>query len=315
MSDQILISICIPAYKRIEFLKRLLDSIQIQEFRNFEVVVTDDSADEGIKRMCDHFQEHFPISYYRNQQPLGTPENWNEAIRKAKGNWIKLMHDDDWFGDEKSLGYFAEAITSNPACSFIFSAFRNIDLQSGKMEDILVDSFRYKMLLKDPASLVSQNIIGPPSVILHKNDRRVFYDNKLKWLVDIDFYIRSLMGRTPVYINRVLVFVGIGEFQVTADCFGQRPVEIPENFYLLNRAGIHHLKNIMVYDAWWRLMRNLKITHESEIVASGYTGRVPHAISSMIRTQRILPAVLLNNGTFSKSFMFLHYLIHYRGIR
>jgi hypothetical protein len=62
-------------------------------------------------------------------------------------------------------------------------------------------------------------------------------------------------------------------------------------------------------------MRNLQITQESEIVAAGYTGRVPHAISSMIRLQRIMPTVILHNGPLSKGFMFLHYLLHYRGIR
>jgi glycosyltransferase involved in cell wall biosynthesis len=315
MPDQIPLSICIPAYKRTDYLKRLLDSIHIQVFRNFEVIVTDDSPDDEVKKLCEQYGELFTIHYHRNSKPLGTPENWNEAIRKANGKWIKLMHDDDWFTDENSLHSFAEAIPANPSASFIFCAYRNVDLSSGKTEDFQVDSFRFKMLCKNPASLFSQNIIGPPSVMMHKNDRRVFYDNKLKWLVDIDFYIRSLMGRTPVYINQVLVNVGLGELQVTADCFRQRPVEIPENFYLLNKAGLHHLKNIMVYDAWWRLMRNLEIRREADIVESGYTGRIHPALASMIRFQRLLPAAMLSNGTASKSMMFLHYLLHYRSIR
>ena len=47
--------------------------------------------------------------YYKNIKVLGTPENWNESIRKAKGAWIKLMHDDDWFANENSLQKFYEA--------------------------------------------------------------------------------------------------------------------------------------------------------------------------------------------------------------
>jgi glycosyltransferase involved in cell wall biosynthesis len=43
-----LISICIPAYKRTEFLQRLLDSIDIQTFKNFEVIVTDDSPGNDV---------------------------------------------------------------------------------------------------------------------------------------------------------------------------------------------------------------------------------------------------------------------------
>ncbi|HTQ29280.1 MAG TPA: glycosyltransferase, partial [Puia sp.] len=237
MSEQILISICIPAYKRIDHLKRLLDSIRIQLFKNFEVIVTDDSPAGEVGVLCEQYKEHFPLIYHRNAHPLGTPENWNESIRRANGKWIKLMHDDDWFTAEDSLGVFADTATAHPSASFIFSAYRNVSLETEKTEDIFVDNFRLKMLCKNPASLVSRNVIGPPSVILHKNDRRALYDNKLKWLVDIDFYMRSLAGRKPVYIDRILVNVGTGEFQVTTDCFRLRPVEIPENFYLLNKTG------------------------------------------------------------------------------
>ena len=49
MAEPILISICIPAYKHPDFLKRLLDSISIQSFRDFEVIISDDSPDPGSR--------------------------------------------------------------------------------------------------------------------------------------------------------------------------------------------------------------------------------------------------------------------------
>lgn len=39
-----LLSICIPAYERPALLKRLLDSIAKQVFKDFEVIITDDSS-------------------------------------------------------------------------------------------------------------------------------------------------------------------------------------------------------------------------------------------------------------------------------
>jgi glycosyltransferase involved in cell wall biosynthesis len=48
MDDFPLISICIPAYKRIEFLQRLFDSIAIQTYKGYEVIITDDSPDEVV---------------------------------------------------------------------------------------------------------------------------------------------------------------------------------------------------------------------------------------------------------------------------
>jgi glycosyltransferase involved in cell wall biosynthesis len=310
MTTEPLISICIPAYKNTDFLKRLLDSILIQRFRDFEVIVSDDSPDMTVKDLCAFFGQQLPLHYYRNAQPLGTPENWNEAIRRARGAWIKIMHDDDWFTDENSLQSFAQAITEDPEASFFFSAYRDVFLDEHRSRDVFVSRFRYRSFLREHATLFSKNIVGPPSVVLHRNDPSILYDTRVKWVVDVDFYIRYLSGKTPVYIPRILISVGLSSQQVTRDCFGQRPIEIPENFLLLNKVGTGRLKNWLVYDAWWRLMRNLEIRRSAEIPEAGYTGAIPSVILSMVKWQSRIPRPLLKMGLFSKTLMLLHYLTH-----
>ncbi|OQP59958.1 hypothetical protein A3860_35540 [Niastella vici] len=315
MKESPLISVCIPAYKHIDFLKRLLDSLTRQTFRDFEVVITDDSPDDSVKNLVTQFAHLLTIRYFRNPVALGTPENWNEGIRRAVGQWIKLIHDDDWLAGENSLQRFADAIQRNPGATFFFCAFRNNWLQSGRMEEVHINSFRYKQLLKQPAVLFSSNVVGPPSVILHPNDKQFFYDNKVKWVVDIDFYIRYFKTARPVHIPEILINVGMGEHQVTQDCFRKREVEVPENFHLLNKLPVGVLKNILVYDAWWRLMRNLEITREEEIRTAGYNGPIHPVLVSMIGWQKKIPRGLLGNGLFSKLSMVVHYLLHRNQLR
>ena len=78
-----LISICIPAYKQVDFLQRLLDSIRTQTFRDFEVILTDDSPDNAVADLVTAFSTALPIRFIKNPVALGTPENWNEAIRRT----------------------------------------------------------------------------------------------------------------------------------------------------------------------------------------------------------------------------------------
>lgn len=315
MTNQVLISICIPAYKHTDFLKRLLDSLTVQTFRDFEVVITDDSPDDSVKNLTTQYVHILPIRYFRNPVALGTPENWNEGIRRASGQWIKLIHDDDWLASEHSLQRFANAIDNNPGAAFFFCAYRNNWLQSGRQEDMLINDFRYKQLLKQPAVLFSSNVVGPPSVVLHPNDKQFFYDNKVKWVVDIDFYIRYFKTTQPVHIPEILINVGMGGHQVTQDCFRKREVEVPENFYLLGKVGIEALQNMLVYDGWWRMMRNLEVTKEEEIRTAGYSGPIHPVLRSMIKWQGKLPRSVLNNGLFSKVTMFIHYLLHRNQLR
>src|SRR5439155_18647369 len=89
MTNKPLVSICIPAYKRVEFLKRLLESISIQSFKDFEVIITDDSPTNEVYELSQAYKDKFTLFYSKNAVAVGTPENWNEAIRHAKGEWIK----------------------------------------------------------------------------------------------------------------------------------------------------------------------------------------------------------------------------------
>ena len=123
-----LISICIPAYKRTDFLQRLLDSISIQTFPDFEVIVSDDSPDEAVGRLCAQYSSRFTLHYFRNERSLGTPENWNAAVKQAGGTWIKIMHDDDWFADTSIVFPPMQdaACRASGISGFIFSAYCDI---------------------------------------------------------------------------------------------------------------------------------------------------------------------------------------------
>ena len=315
MEEAVFISICIPAYKRVTFLKRLLDSIESQTYRRFEVVITDDSPDNDVSDICQSHALAASIRYFRNEKQLGTPENWNESIRRAAGVWIKLMHDDDWFRDPKALDVFADAVKKNPAGNFFFCEYSNVLLDDrGTEQEIRLPRDWQRRLEKDPKSLLSSNRIGPPSVVLHKKSPDIQYDSTLKWLVDIDFYIRFLQHSKPWLIPENLISVGLGKDQVTKLVFRNPRVEVPENLYVLNKIGVGSLRNIVVYDAFWRFVRNLNIRSTKEVREYGYEGEIPVIIRSMINFQSSIPAAILKTGIFSKFFMAVHYTFHYSKI-
>ena len=66
------------------------------------------------------------------------------------------------------------------------------------------------------------------------------------------------------------------------------------------------MKNIWVYDAWWRLFRNLHIQNEAEL--EQYVPlKWPPVFVSMLNDQRKYAPSLLKNGFFSKAVMFISF--------
>ena len=302
------ISICIPAYKRTEFLQRLLESLSSQTYRQFEVIITDDSPDGSVEKLAATYQNRLPrLRYWRNPTALGTPANWNKAISLASGEWIKLMHDDDWFSRNDSLKLFAEAAEANPD-SFIFCAYTDVFLDKPLEKPRRPGRFRLRQLEKEPASILSKNVIGPPSVVLYPNKVEHVYDEALKWLVDVDMYIRLLPGLGLHYLPEHLVNVGVGQEQVTATTHGNPEVEIPEHRYMIRKLAATAFSNILVYDYWWRFVRNFDLGDREP--QRGFLQQWPPVIQRMIRWQSRIPRRLLKNGIISKTLMALHFFIN-----
>jgi glycosyltransferase involved in cell wall biosynthesis len=307
-----IISICIPAYKHIDYLERLLNSISTQTFKDFEVVITDDSPDESVGILLKKYTSLFKIHYHKNMSALGTPENWNESIRKANGDWIKLMHNDDWFATEEALQTFYDAIRQNPFTDFFFSAFQNIEAYSGKKKSVRM-SFADKLFFKsNPYHLLKKVYIGNPSCTIVRKNLNIWYDKRYKFIVDFDYYIRVIQQtKMPVYIDKVLLNIGFHDEQVTTYTKYNPAVQIPENITFLNEQKRDILKNIVVFDYYWRLIRNLKINSKEKLISFLGNIKPNRQILSMINFQKKIPESLLKTGIASKFFMISLYSLEF----
>lgn len=302
------ISICIPTYNSGDKLVRLLDSIKIQTFTSYEIIISDDSNNNGVKDIIDQQFSDMNIQYYHNDVALGTPNNWNNALTKTKGDWIKLMHHDDWMLDENTLQVFVDHISKNPKAKLIFCAFKNINTDNNtsfigacSKLDILLLKLNYLNLYK--------NFIGNPSCTLLSSELKPFeYDKRIKWLIDLDFYTWYFRREKYfTYINKPLIAFRIHSSQVTAQSQRNPAVEIPESFLLYDKYGIDILKNVFVYDFFWRMYRNLGIKDIRQLESYlGYECKYP-TVTNMIRFLNKLPGKYLSKGYISKPLMLLSY--------
>jgi glycosyltransferase involved in cell wall biosynthesis len=94
-----LISVCIPAYNRAHHLAALLDSILAQDFRDYEIVITEDKSPERtqIAGIVRGYQSRYPdvIRYFENESNLGYDANIRNLVEKAAGEFCFFMGNDD----------------------------------------------------------------------------------------------------------------------------------------------------------------------------------------------------------------------------
>lgn len=293
------ISICIPAYKRPELMRRLLVSVMEQSFKDFEIIVTDDSPDSSVEEVVKTFSQ-LPLRYFKNEPAAGTPGNWNLAMQKATAPWIQLLHADDWFASPDALNKFA-AVCCKSSSSFVFCASREISKEGKCIKELRPSSAKLRLLEEDPLCLVQDNLIGHPSVVLHKRDSSLQYNNAYKWVVDIDFYIRFLEKHPSFeYISDPLINIGIDEEQVSATAYKNPSVEIPEYLQLISHLPQQvRLANRYVFHALWTLVKKFRIKDWSYIREQGYTRRPMEVVDFIISYQKRIPRFVLKQTGWS----------------
>ncbi|WP_434558115.1 glycosyltransferase [Pseudomonas sp. Z4-20] len=90
-----LVSIVIPAYNPRFFDQALLSALA-QTYEHIEIVICDDSSEDEIRQIVDSFAEpSHPIRYLRNPQRLGLQGNLLRCVEEARGEFIKILCDDD----------------------------------------------------------------------------------------------------------------------------------------------------------------------------------------------------------------------------
>ncbi|WP_400191531.1 glycosyltransferase [Hymenobacter sp. B81] len=96
---QPLLSICVPCYHRPELLARALRSIGPLP-ADVEIVVSDNSVrDNHCEQMTRYVLAHQPVSqwrYFRNAPGSNATDNWQLCLRRARGRYVLMLHDDDF---------------------------------------------------------------------------------------------------------------------------------------------------------------------------------------------------------------------------
>lgn len=90
-------SILVPVYNTPEdYLRKLVDSILVQSYERFELVIVDASSDAGVANIIAEYDDDSRVVYSKLDDNKGIAENTNVALGLAKGDAICLVDHDDF---------------------------------------------------------------------------------------------------------------------------------------------------------------------------------------------------------------------------
>ncbi|MCX7797587.1 MAG: glycosyltransferase [Melioribacter sp.] len=113
-----IVSIILPTYNRKSFLKRAINSVLNQTFKEWELIIVDDgSTDNSFSLINEYIMNYENIRYLRhsNRKP---PLSTNAGILSSVGNFITFLGSDDEYKPEH-LELRVNFMKKNPHLDFI----------------------------------------------------------------------------------------------------------------------------------------------------------------------------------------------------
>lgn len=91
-----LVSIILNCFNGEKFLKKTLDSIKLQSYKNWELIFIDNHSTDNSKLIFKSYKDK-RFKYFKTKKHLSLYSARNFGVNKSKGDFISFIDADDWW--------------------------------------------------------------------------------------------------------------------------------------------------------------------------------------------------------------------------
>ncbi|MBN1241032.1 MAG: glycosyltransferase family 2 protein [Gammaproteobacteria bacterium] len=184
-----------PAYGRPELVARTLRSVLEEPVRGVEIVVSDNSEDDASERVCRAMLDlgSGRHRYVRNRPNVGLVGNHNRCIELAAGEWMLILHDDDYLltGAVRTIADAAEKADDD--CMAMLFGVKVVDADGRLLKRQFFGSER--RLQPDEALrhlMRNSSFVRPPAIVVRRAayGRLGGFAEEMQGTIDIDMWSR-----------------------------------------------------------------------------------------------------------------------------
>jgi len=148
MSDKPLVSILMPSFNTVAYIKWAIESCQAQTYRNWELIIVDDGSTDGTYELaCVLQKKDKRIQVYSNGANLGINKTRQATAKYAKGQFYAHLDSDDML-ERWALEEMLYAFNKKPDVMLIYSDLVQISKKNDVESYSASPTFNMKTLHK-----------------------------------------------------------------------------------------------------------------------------------------------------------------------
>lgn len=194
------LSIITINYNNLSGLKRTIDSVVAQTFKDYEWIVIDGGSTDGSKELIEQYKNHF--AYWCCEPDKGIYNALNKGLTHAHGDYVQFLNSGDWMYENTTLEkvfsdidntydiYYGDMVQVNDGekqnpitypdeLGFFFFPYNNICHQATFYRRSLFENNPYDESLTIVSDwAMNLNLLFKGCTFKHLNQNIVFYDNR-----------------------------------------------------------------------------------------------------------------------------------------
>lgn len=120
-----MVTVYVPTYNYGRYVKKAINSVLNQTYKNWELIVIDDGSTDRSDRVISKYEDDPRVIIVR-QDNKGLPVTCNIALRLSKGMYIIRLDGDDYF-DENALLVMTHYMEENPHIALVYPDYYHVD--------------------------------------------------------------------------------------------------------------------------------------------------------------------------------------------
>jgi len=91
------LSIIVPIYNVEQYLRKCVDSLLVQDYEDYEIILVDDGSTDGCPQICDSYSDIYDNIRVVHQDNGGLSAARNAGLKEAKGEYVCFVDSDDYW--------------------------------------------------------------------------------------------------------------------------------------------------------------------------------------------------------------------------
>ena len=202
------VSVIVPVYNVEKYLKRCLDSIINQTYKNIEIILVNDGSKDNSRDICEEYEKKYENVSLINQENGGLSAARNTGLKYVKGEAVTFVDSDDWL-ELDAIEYYVDSMKKYNVDMVVtnnvrIKAYQEKIVQPDNIKEVVLTQEEYakkffkidgnsieyyawsklykREIMEDvecPVGLFAEDVLGTFRYM--KNAQSIFYSNRVTY--------------------------------------------------------------------------------------------------------------------------------------